>query len=65
MSKGQTSGDATGWKRGEKGFAKDKTNSFMKPDADLKKIYGSTDGRGAVGQIPQVTSHDKGYRGVD
>lgn len=56
MSKGQTSGDATGWKRGEAGFAKDKeAKSFLKPDADLKKLYGSTDGKGAVGQIPKVT----------
>lgn len=65
MSKGQTSGDSSGWKRGEKGFAKDKTNAeILKPNADLKKLYGSTDGKGAVGQIPKVTDHDRGFKGV-
>jgi hypothetical protein len=53
MSKGQTSGDATGWKRGEKGYAKggqwDKDASPPKVSFDDKKLYGPTHGREEVG----------------
>lgn len=44
MSKGQTSSDAKGWERGEKGFARSKDDGmFKKPErsgANLKKQFG-------------------------
>ncbi len=58
MSKGQTSGDATGWKRGEKGYASDSGKGThrqwdkagaMGVDFDDKKLYGPTHGREEVG----------------
>ncbi len=42
--------DDNGWKRGEKGFAKDKSaGEFLKPKFDDKKLYGPTHGREEVG----------------
>ncbi len=58
MSKGQTSGDASGWKRGEKGYAKggqwDKNSSPLPVSFDKSKLYGPAQSGGAVGQVPNV-----------
>ncbi len=62
MSKGETSGDKSGWKRGEKGYAKggqwDKDSNPPKVDFDDKKLYGPTHGREEVGARAYTGSHN-------
>ncbi len=61
MSKGQTSGDATGWKRGEKGYASDSGKGAHRQWAKsglLEPIEGSYKKElvevNAVGQVATV-----------
>ncbi len=67
MSKGQTSGDSNGWKRGEKGYASDSgkgthrqwdSSKAPKVDFDDKKLYGPTHGREEVGARAYTGGHN-------
>ena len=55
-------GDATGWKRGEKGFAAEHKGD-LKPDADLAKLYGPKSDGGADGGLDPANG-GKGFKGI-
>ena len=61
---GKTGGDATGWKRGQKGYGNGKP---LAVDCDLGKLYGSKHDGGNQGDFPSGKLKDrfKGYKGVD
>ena len=67
MSKGQTSGDETGWKRGEKGFAKDNSEFSTWKKGDPYKLYGLSRGKGDPGEFENGKLKDtfKGSEGID
>ena len=67
MSKRQTSGDEYGWKRGEKGFAKDKTSGEFMKKGDPYKLYGLSRGKGKPGEFSdgKLKDHFKGAEGLD
>jgi len=55
MSKRETSSDAQGWKRGEKGFGKQQHDRSKYTHSDYKKeLLKPTRGDKAVGQIASV-----------
>jgi hypothetical protein len=64
-----SSGDASGWRRGQKGFgagSKD-DGTFTKTKTEAYGQYGFSKGAGNVGQFPSGKLKDtfKGYRGTN
>jgi hypothetical protein len=59
MSGRETSADAKGWKRGEKGFARAADNGKFAGSDYKKELLKPTKGDEAVGQRAQVGSGDK------
>ena len=72
VKSGKTSGDATGYKRGAKGYAKGgqwdhAAGPSIGVSFDKSKLYGPVRGGGNVGDFPggKIKDTFKGSRGVD
>ena len=59
MSKGQTSSDSDGWKRGEKGFSRADDNSKFLNSDYKKELLKPTKGDRAVGQRATVRDSER------